>query len=183
MARSAPKGPLTGLAALPPSTSGAEGFCRLPLGSATSPKLEVMRLLGQPPTLYVLKSFPDVEEAEYLVRHRPTGNIRGVQVKCLIVPDAGYRGGIDFHGPSFAPSPLIDVVILAWREDLDGFDDNAWVIPPIDIPRLVTTDQCTFRVPLRISASAPSRFDTYRAQRTAVARLVEARVAASPRPG
>jgi hypothetical protein len=143
-------------------------------------ELEVMRLLGGPPTLNNFKSFPDLEEAEYLVRHRPTGNIRGVQVKCLIVPDAGYRGGVDFHGPSFAPSPLIDAIILAWREDLGGFDDNAWVIPAVDIARLVSTNRYTFRVPLRISAARRNRFDPYRVERAVIASTIESRVAAQP---
>ena len=114
-----------------------------------------MRLLGEPPTLNTFKSFPDLEEAEYLVRHRPSGNIRGVQVKCLIVPDADYRGGVDFTARRSPPSPLTDFVILAWREDLGGFDDDAWIIPAIDIPRFVSTDGYTFRLPLRISK--PSR--------------------------
>jgi hypothetical protein len=140
-------------------------------------ELEVMRLLGEPPTLNTFKSFPDLEEAEYLVRHRPSGNIRGVQVKCLIVPDADFRGGVDFHGPSFAPSPLTDAVILAWREDLDGFDDHAWIIPAIDIPRFVSTEGYTFRLPLRISGATPSRFDSYRVERARIPTVLEARVA------
>ncbi len=140
-------------------------------------ELEVMRLLGEPPTLNTFKSFPDLEEAEYLVRHRPSGNIRGVQVKCLIVPDADYHGGVDFHGPSFAPSPITDAVILAWREDLGSFDDRAWIIPAIDIPRLVTIDRYTFRLSLWISEGKPSRFDPYRVERAQIPALLEARVA------
>jgi hypothetical protein len=38
-----------------------------------------MRLLGEPATLDTFKSFPDLEEAEYLARHRRSGNIRGVR--------------------------------------------------------------------------------------------------------
>ncbi len=143
-------------------------------------ELEVMRLLGEPPTLNTFKSFPDLEEAEYLVRHRPSGNIRGVQVKCLIVPDADYRGGVDFHGPSFAPSPITDAVILAWREDLGGFDEGAWIIPAVDIPQLVSTDRYTFRLPLRISTHRASRFDVYRVERKQIPQVLEARVARSP---
>ncbi|MGH2868808.1 MAG: hypothetical protein ACRDNK_14765 [Solirubrobacteraceae bacterium] len=138
-------------------------------------ELEVMRLLGEPPTLNTFKSFPDLEEAEYLVRHRPSGSIRGVQVKCLIVPDADYHGGVDFHGPSFAPSPLVDAVILAWREDLGGFDERAWIIPAIDIPELVTTDRYTFRLSLWVSDTEPNRFDPYRVQRAAIGTILEAR--------
>jgi hypothetical protein len=140
-------------------------------------ELEVMRLLGELPTLNTFKSFPDLEEAEYLIRHRPSGNIRGVQVKCLIVPDADFRGGVDFHGPSFVPSPLTDAVILAWREDLGGFDVPAWIIPAIDIPRFVSTDGYTFRLPLRISAAKPGPFDQYRVERNRIPGLLEHRVA------
>ena len=143
-------------------------------------ELEVMRLLGEPPTLNTFKSFPDLEEAEYLVRHRPSGNIRGVQVKCLIVPDAGYHGGIDVHGPSFAPSPLTDIVVLAWPEDRGTFHDVAWIIPAIDVPGLVTTDRYTFRIPLRISDAKPTRFDRYRVARSDIPALLEARVAPAP---
>jgi hypothetical protein len=138
-------------------------------------ELEVMRLLGEPPTLNTFKSFPDLEEAEYLVRHRPSGTIRGIQVKCLIVPDAESRGGVDFHGPSFAPSSITDAVILAWREDINGFDTTAWIIPTIDIPTLVTTDRYTFRLPLRIAADRPMRTDPYRVERARIPALIEAR--------
>jgi hypothetical protein len=50
-------------------------------------ELEVMRLLGEGLELNVFKSFPDMEVAEYLVRHRPSGAIRGAQVKCLQIDD------------------------------------------------------------------------------------------------
>ena len=140
-------------------------------------ELEVMRLLGEPATLNTFKSFPDLEEAEYLVRHRPSGNIRGIQVKCLIVPDADYRGGVDFHGPSFAPSSVTDAVVLAWREDIGAFDDRAWLIPTIDIPKYVSTEGYTFRLPLRVSEEKPGRFDPYRVVRGHIPRLIEARTA------
>lgn len=143
-------------------------------------ELEVMRLLGEQPTLNTFKSFPDLEEAEYLVRHRPTGAIRGVQVKCLIVPGADARGGVDFHGPSFAPSTITDAVILAWREDAARFDDHAWIIPTIDIPKYVTTDRSTFRLPLRVSDGRPSRFDPYRVGRADIPKILEARTAQAP---
>ena len=138
-------------------------------------ELEVMRLLGEPPTLNTFKSFPDLEEAEYLVRHRPSGNTRGVQVKCLIVPDAEHRGGIDIHGPSFVASPNIDIVILAWREDRRTFDDAAWLIPAVDIPHLTTTDGYTLHIKLRISPGTGSRFDRYRIRRGDIATVVERR--------
>ncbi len=140
-------------------------------------ELEVMRLLGEPATLNTFKSFPDVEEAEYLVRHRPTGNIRGVQVKCLIVPDEHFHGGVDFRGPSFRPSALIDVVVLAWRHDLGAFDERAWLIPAVDIPQHVSTSGYNFRLPLWVSADAPGRFDGFRVQRGEVAVLLERRTA------
>ena len=140
-------------------------------------ELEVMRLLGEASALNTFKSFPDLEEAEYLVRHRPSGKIRGVQVKCLVVPNADTSGGVDFHGPSFAASPLTDAVVLAWREDLGVFDDGAWIIPTIDIPRLAATDRYSFRLPLRISTAKPSEFDRYRVERARIASTLEARVA------
>jgi hypothetical protein len=143
-------------------------------------ELEVMRLLGEPPTLNTFKSFPDLEEAEYLVRHRPSGTIRGIQVKCLIVLDAESRGGVDFHGPSFAPSSITDAVILAWREDINGFDTTAWIIPTIDIPTLVTTDRYTFRLPLRIASDRPMRTDPYRVERARIPALIEARATPGP---
>jgi hypothetical protein len=139
-------------------------------------ELEVMRLLGEPPTLNTFKSFPDLEEAEYLVRHRPSGNIRGVQVKCLIVPDAEHHSNVDIHGPSFVASPNTDIVVLAWREDRRAFDDAAWIIPAVDIPRLITTDGYTLHLKLRISDDIPSRFDRYRVGRQAVSEALEARV-------
>jgi hypothetical protein len=139
-------------------------------------ELEVMRLVGEPPTLNTFKSFPDLEEAEYLVRHRPSGNIRGVQVKCLIVPDAEHHSDVDIHGPSFVASPNIDIVVLAWREDRRAFDDAAWIIPAVDIPHLITTDGYTLHLKLRISDDIPSRFDRYRVRRQAVPEVLEARV-------
>ena len=140
-------------------------------------ELEVMRLLGEPATLNTFKSFPDVEEAEYLVRHRPTGYIRGVQVKCLIVPDEHFHGGVDFRGPSFRASALTDAVVLAWRRDLGAFDERAWLIPTIDIPRHVSTSGYNFRLPLWVSPDVPGRFDGYRVRRDEVARLLEQRTA------
>jgi hypothetical protein len=180
-------------AGMPPPPARAQAVASAPIAQPFVPapprrrellghlaELEVMRLLGEPPTLNTFKSFPDLEEAEYLIRHRPSGNIRGVQVKCLIVPDADFRGGVDFHGPSFAPSPLTDAVILAWREDLGGFDDHAWIIPAIDIPRFVSTEGYTFRLPLRISTTKPGRFDLYRVERATIPIILEARVARGP---
>ncbi|MHB8719579.1 MAG: hypothetical protein ACYDAC_11920 [Candidatus Dormibacteria bacterium] len=90
---------------------------------------------------------------------------------------AGTRGGIDVHGPSFAASLLIDVVVLAWPEDRGTFDDVAWVIAAVDIPNLVATDRFTFRIPLRISGGRPNRFDRYRARRHDIPTLLESRVA------
>ncbi len=137
-------------------------------------ELEVMRLLGVPPTLNTFKSFPDLEEAEYLVRHRDSGAIRGIQVKCLIVPDSGTEGSVDFSGISFVPSPLTDFVILAWRRDLGAFDDNAWLIPAADIPHLVHVDRAICFIGLRIDVTARgSRFNKYRLPRDAVAAAVE----------
>jgi hypothetical protein len=139
-------------------------------------ELEVMRLLGVPPALNTFKSFPDLEETEYLVRHRPTGAIRGVQVKCLIVPDADTQGEIAFSGAAFVPSPITDFVVLAWRRDGAAFDDNAWLIPATDIPRLVRTDWRTSRIELRIGITRGSRFDKYRMTREAIAAAIEQRM-------
>jgi hypothetical protein len=141
-------------------------------------ELEVMRLLGVPPTVNTFKSFPDLEEAEYLVRHRDSGAIRGVQVKCLIVPDAGTEGLVEFSGISFVPSPLTDFVILAWRRDLAAFDDNAWLIPAADIPHLVHTDKAICFIGLRINMTARgSRFNKYRLSREAIAAAIEGHMA------
>jgi hypothetical protein len=94
---------------------------------------------------------------------------------------ADSPGGVDFHGPSFAASPLTDAVVLAWRKDLDGFDDRAWIIPTIEIPRLAATDRYSFRLPLRISATKPSPFDPYRVERTLIPTMLESRVAPEAR--
>jgi hypothetical protein len=139
-------------------------------------ELEVMRLLGVPPTLNTFKSFPDLEETEYLVRHRSTGAIRGVQVKCLIVPDAHTEGMVEFSGASFVPSPLTDFVVLAWRSDHAAFDENAWVIPAADLPHLVRTDRPQCFIGLRIASSRGSRFDKYRLPRDAIAAAIEQRM-------
>ncbi|MBJ7593828.1 MAG: hypothetical protein JF886_03035 [Candidatus Dormibacteraeota bacterium] len=139
-------------------------------------ELEVMRLLGAPATLNTFKSFPDVEEVEYLVRHRPTGAIRGVQVKCMIVADAHTEGEIAFSGPAFVASPNVDFVILAWRRDHNAFDDNAWLIPAIDVPHLTRTDIPTAHIELRVAIGKGSRFDRYRVPRSRVAATIEARL-------
>jgi hypothetical protein len=139
-------------------------------------ELEVMRLLGVPAALNTFKSFPDLEETEYLVRHRPTGAIRGVQVKCLIVPDADTQGAVAFRGGSFVPSPLTDFIVLAWRRDRAAFDDNAWLIPAADIPHLVRVDWPTSRIELRIGITRGSRFDKYRMPREAIATAIEQRM-------
>ena len=78
--------------------------------------------------------------------------------------------------------PLTDAVIVAWREDLGSFDDHAWIIPAIDPPRLVSTAGYTFRLPLWISASKPSRFDPYRVERARIAAILETRVAPESSP-
>lgn len=139
-------------------------------------ELEVMRLLGVPATLNTFKSFPDLEETEYLVRHRPTGAIRGVQVKCLTVADAHTEGEVAFSGAAFAASPLTDFAVLAWRRDRDAFDDDAWLIPAADIPHLVRTDWRTCHIELRIESVRGSRFDKYRVPRLEIASTIEARM-------
>jgi hypothetical protein len=139
-------------------------------------ELEVMRLLGASPTLNTFKSFPDLEEAEYLVRHRDTGAIRGVQVKCLIVPDADTQGMVEFSGVSFVPSPLTDFVILVWRRDVDAFDDNAWAIPAVDLPGLMHTNRAHCFIGLRINDTHGSRFDPYRVRHEAMAQTIEQRM-------
>lgn len=139
-------------------------------------ELEVMRLLGVPAALNTFKSFPDLEETEYLVRHRPTGAIRGVQVKCLIVPDADAEGEIAFRGAAFVPSPITDFAVLAWRRDRAAFDDNAWLIPAADIPHLVRTDWRTSIIELRIGITRGSRYDKYRLPRAAIATAIEQRM-------
>jgi hypothetical protein len=138
-------------------------------------ELEVMRLLGVPPALNTFKSFPDLEETEYLVRHRDTGAIHGIQVKCLIVPDPDTEGLVEFSGVSFVPSPLTDFVVLAWRRDLAAFDDNAWMIPTADLPHLVHTDHPHCFIGLRLHSQL-SRFDKYRVPRDRLAYDVEQRM-------
>jgi hypothetical protein len=95
--------------------------------------------------------------------------IRGVQVKCLIVPDADTQGAVAFRGGSFVPSPLTGFVVLAWRRDRAAFDDNAWLIPAADIPHLVRVDWPTSHIELRIGITRGSRFDKYRMPRQAIA--------------
>ena len=136
----------------------------------------LMRLLGVPAALNTFKSFPDLEETEYLVRHRPTGAIRGVQVKCLIVPDADTQGAVAFRGASFVPSPITDFVVLAWRRDDASFDSSAWLIPASDIPGLFRTDWHTSHIELRIGITRGSRFDKYRVPRDVIATAIEQRM-------
>jgi hypothetical protein len=138
-----------------------------------------MNLLAAPAALNTFKSFPDLEETEYLVRHRPTGAIRGVQVKCLVVPDADTEGEIAFSGASFVPSPITDFVVLAWRRDRAAFDDNAWLIPAADIPHLTRTDRRPSLIELRIGITRGSRFDKYRLPREAIAIAIERRITAA----
>jgi hypothetical protein len=166
-----PAVPVAPLPAVKRSERGTEGEL---LGHLA--ELEVMRLLGVLAALNTFKSFPDLEETEYLVRHRPTGAIRGVQIKCLIVPNADTQGPVAFHGGSFVPSPTTDFVVLAWRRDRAAFDDNAWLIPAADIPRLTRTDWPTSRIELRIGITRGSRFDKYRLSRDEIAASIEQRM-------
>lgn len=131
---------------------------------------------GSPAALNRFKSFPDLEETEYLALHRPAGAIRGVQVKCPIVRDADTQGAIAFGGRCFVPSPLTDFVVLARRRDRGAFDNNAWLIPAADIPHLVRTDWPTSHIELRISITRGSRFDEYRLSREAIATTIEQRM-------
>jgi hypothetical protein len=166
--------PAASPAAVPAAKRSERGYEGALLGHLA--ELEVMRLLGAPAALNTFKSFPDLEETEYLVRHRPTGAIRGVQVKCLIVPDADTEGEIAFSSASFVPSRLTDFVVLAWRRDRAAFDDNAWLIPAADIPRLTRTDRRTALIELRIGITRGSRFDQYRLRRDEIAPTIEQRM-------
>lgn len=156
----APVGPLAEpLAAIPPGPRDLIGHLA---------ELEVMRLLGEGVELNTFKSFPDIEVAEYLVRHRPSGLIRGIQVKVITLHDERGHGMVNFHRASFRPSPAVDVVVLTYRADLGAFDEHAWRIPAADIPALVSTDGPNIELMLHPAGGYGSKYDRYRFVRTAL---------------
>ena len=144
-------------------------------------ELEVMRLLGEGAELNTFKSFPDIEIAEYLVRHRPSGRIRGIQVKCMTLTDPKAHGLVNLHRASFRPSPVVDIVVLAYRNDLGAFDDHAWLIPAADIPSLVSTDVSNIVLMLHPAGGYGSKYDRYRVGRTHLAAELTRRFTARSR--
>ncbi|MBJ7607907.1 MAG: hypothetical protein JF887_00540 [Candidatus Dormibacteraeota bacterium] len=148
------------LAAIPPGPKDLVGHLA---------ELEVIRLLGEGVELNTFKSFPDIEVAEYLVRHRPSGRIRGVQVKCITLAGPNGHGMVNFHRAAFRPSPAVDVVVLTYRSDLHGFDEHAWVIPAVDIPTLVSTKGANIELMLHPAGGYGSKFDRYRTVRSRLA--------------
>ncbi len=148
------------LAAIPPGHADLIGHLA---------ELEVMRLLGEGVELNTFKSFPDIEVAEYLVRHRPTGQIRGVQVKCITLHEPNGHGMVNFHRAAFRPSSVVDVVVLTYRSDLSTFDEHAWVIPAADIPTLVTTEGSNIELMLHPAGGYGSKYDRYRIIRSQLA--------------
>jgi hypothetical protein len=148
------------LAAIPPGHRDLVGHLA---------ELEVMRLLGEGVELNTFKSFPDIEIAEYLVRHRPSGQIRGLQVKCITLSEPKGHGYVNLHKASFRPSPVVDIVVLTYRSDLGAFDDHAWVIPAADIPTLVSTDVSDIVLMLHPAGGYGSKYDRYRIERPRLA--------------
>jgi len=148
------------LAAVPPGPKDLIGHLA---------ELEVIRLLGEGAELNTFKSFPDIEVAEYLVRHRPSGLIRGIQVKCITLHDPNGHGMVNFHRAAFRPSPAVDVVVLTYRSDLAAFDEHAWVIPAVDVPALVSTAGSNIELMLHPAGGYGSKYDRYRALRSRLA--------------
>jgi hypothetical protein len=136
-------------------------------------EIQVCRLLLQSPQLNVFKSFPDLETTEYLVRHRRSGKIRGIQVKAIGLREASDVRPIHIGLGDYPPSPITDVVVLGWRLDIDEFIEDALLIPVTEAAGL---GNGTERVRmLRWQPSRRTPIDRYRIRASDLPENIESR--------
>ena len=99
-------------------------------------EVEVMRLLAGVPELNVFKSFPDVELSEYIARRSPDGAMRGIQVKCVGLDGPDDSGAFFIPARDMRQASAALIVVLAWRRDLQDFDELALLFPAARVPEL-----------------------------------------------
>lgn len=139
--------PLNGLAArvCPTITSTLEALPPLaPLPSREHAsevgyrgEARLLALLTEDARLNTFKAFPDLEMAEYLVRHVDTGLIAAIQVKAVSVDSAHPRGMIKVPPGTFRPTPLTYFTVLAERRADASQHPLCLLIPSMEIGPLL----------------------------------------------
>lgn len=137
---------------------------------------EVMRLLSGVPELNVFKSFPDIELSEYIARRSPDGAMQGIQVKCVGLDGPHDHGGFLIHARNLATPTRALIAVLAWRHDLDRFDDRALLFPAGRMKELGHRSEDTWMGSFSPDPTHPNRFADVTVHREDIGRLVCDRV-------
>jgi hypothetical protein len=114
-----------------PEWRSAVGF----LGEA-----EVTRLLAESDSLNLFRPFPDMETSELAVLDLDSHRVLGIQIKTVSVEKPRMRATVNIHASSFRASPVTYFVVLAYQRDERRFDDDALLVPTLELANLARDD-------------------------------------------
>ena len=123
---------------------------------------EVVRRLAEAEDLNLFRPFPDLETAELLVRHRPTGRVIGLQVKTVTVDAAHLRPSVDVRISSFRPAPTTYLTVLAWVHEEGTFHKECLVLPSERLREFAREANGHFTFEFHPGSATQGRLDSYR---------------------
>ena len=104
----------------------------------------LIALLSEDARLNSFKAFPDLEMAEYLVRHVGTGRIAAIQVKAISVDSEHPGGTVKVPAGTFRPTSGTYVTVFAERREDRSAHPECLLIPSMDLGRLLTAHSGEF---------------------------------------
>jgi len=123
---------------------------------------EVVRRLAEAEDFNLFRPFPDSETAEFLVRHRTSGKVIGLQVKTVTVSAEHPRPSVDVRISSFRPAPTTYFTVLAWMRDEGRFHEECLVFPSERLRELAREANGHFTFEFEPGSVTQGRLDSYR---------------------
>jgi hypothetical protein len=134
---------------------------------------EVVRRLAEAESLNLFRPFPDLETVEVLVRHTDSGRFLGLQVKTSGWDSEHVENRVYLRRSSFRPAPSTFVCVLGWDRDMNRFADDCLLIPSEDVEGIARVEGEWLVLELQPGSRTHRRLDGYRAELTALGRIVE----------
>ncbi len=97
----------------------------------------LLAVLAGDDRLNTFKAFPDLELVEYVVRHRSTGGIAGIQVKAISVDAAHPHGTVKVPPGTFIATPCTYFAVPAEHRADHSLHPQCLLIPSMDIGDLL----------------------------------------------
>ena len=133
---------------------------------------EVIRRLAESSRLDLFRPFPDLEMVEVLARDNVTHDFTGLQVKAATVSQLHGEAEIHVRTATLVSDPTTWVVGLAWRKEINAFDEECLLIPAADIPKVAIDNGPAMTINFRPASPRRTPLDPYRKPLAELSRLV-----------